>query len=134
MSDKVKLLVVTIDSKLMIHEHVKSICQKTNKKTKAFSRVVRDLKLKNANPEVEIVGGLESNCPPPPLPYDSENFYKSRIFCSGKLRKKSDSVSDTVSIYVKFCNKRPQANDMDSFTMDKKRLETGRSINFLELS
>ena len=27
---------------------------------------------------------------------------------------KADSVSDTVSIYVKFCNKRPQTKDMDS--------------------
>ena len=41
MSDTVKLLGVIIDSKLRFNEHVKIICQKTNNKVKAFSRVVR---------------------------------------------------------------------------------------------
>ena len=43
MSDTVKLLGVSIDSKLRFNEHVKAICQKTNNKVKAFSRVVRYL-------------------------------------------------------------------------------------------
>ena len=34
--DTVKLLGVTIDSKLRFNENVKSICQKTNSKVKAF--------------------------------------------------------------------------------------------------
>ena len=34
--DTVKLLGVTIDSKLRFNEHVKSICQKTHNKVKAF--------------------------------------------------------------------------------------------------
>ena len=41
MSDTVKILGVTIDSKLRFNEHVKIICQKTNTKDKAFSSVVR---------------------------------------------------------------------------------------------
>ena len=41
MSDPVKILGVTIDSKLRFSEHVKIICQKTNTKDKAFSSVVR---------------------------------------------------------------------------------------------
>ena len=49
MSDTVKLLDVTIDSKLMFNEHVKSICEKTNNKVKAFSRVVRDLEPQKAS-------------------------------------------------------------------------------------
>ena len=40
-SDTVKLLGVTIDSKLRFNEHVKIICQKTNNKVRAFLRVVR---------------------------------------------------------------------------------------------
>ena len=36
MSDTVKLLGVTIDSKLRFNEHVKIICQKTNNMVKAF--------------------------------------------------------------------------------------------------
>ena len=43
MYDAVKLLGVTIDSKLRFNEHVKIICQKTNNKVKPFSRVVRHL-------------------------------------------------------------------------------------------
>ena len=39
MSDTVKLLGVIIDSKLRFNEHVKIICQKTNKKVKAFQRL-----------------------------------------------------------------------------------------------
>ena len=35
-SDTVKLLGLTIDSKLRFNEHVKIICQKTNNKVKAF--------------------------------------------------------------------------------------------------
>ena len=35
-------------------------------------------------------------------------FHKSWIFSSGNRRYKSDSVSDTISICVKFCEKRPQ--------------------------
>ena len=42
-SDTVKHLGVTIDSKLRFNEHVKTICQKTNSKVKAFSRFVRYL-------------------------------------------------------------------------------------------
>ena len=49
MSDTVKLLGITIDSKLTFNEHVKSICQKTNNKAKAFSRVVRDLEPQKAS-------------------------------------------------------------------------------------
>ena len=49
MSDTVKLLGITIDSKLTFNEHVKSICQKTNNKVKAFSRVVRDLEPQKAS-------------------------------------------------------------------------------------
>jgi len=37
MYDTVKLLDVTIDSKLKFNEHVKIICQKTNNKVKAVS-------------------------------------------------------------------------------------------------
>ena len=43
MSDTVKLLGITIDSKLRFNEHVKTICQETTNKVKAFSRVVRYL-------------------------------------------------------------------------------------------
>ena len=49
MSDAVKLLGVTIDSKLRFNEHVKSICQKTNNKIKAFSRVLRYLEPQKAS-------------------------------------------------------------------------------------
>ena len=49
MSDTVKLLDVTIDSKLMFNEHVKSICEKTNNKMKAFLRVIRDLEPQKAS-------------------------------------------------------------------------------------
>ena len=48
MSDTVKLLGVTIDSKLRSNEHVKTICQKTNNKVKASSRVVRYLEPQKA--------------------------------------------------------------------------------------
>ena len=47
-SDTVKLLGVTIDSKLRSNEHVKTICQKTNNKVKASSRVVRYLEPQKA--------------------------------------------------------------------------------------
>ena len=43
-SDTVKLLGVAIDSKLKYNEHVKIICQKTNSKVKALSRIVRHFK------------------------------------------------------------------------------------------
>ena len=49
MSDTVKLLGVTIDSKLRSNEHVKIICQKTNNKVKAFSRVVRYMEPQKAS-------------------------------------------------------------------------------------
>ena len=49
MSDTVKLLGVTIDSKLKFNEHVKIICQKTNNKFKAFSMVVRYLEPQKAS-------------------------------------------------------------------------------------
>ena len=49
MSDTVKLLGVIIDSKLRFNEHVKIICQKTNNKVKAFSRVVRYLEPQKAS-------------------------------------------------------------------------------------
>ena len=42
MSDTVKLLGVTIDSKLKFNGHVKTICQKTKNKVKAFSRIARN--------------------------------------------------------------------------------------------
>ena len=56
-------------------------------------------------------------------PFGNETFHltvanQRWIFWPGKSRKKSDSVSETVSIYVKFCNKRPQTKDMDFSTMD----------------
>ena len=49
MPDTVKLLGATIDSKLRFNEHVKIICQKTNKKVKAFSMVVRYLEPQKAS-------------------------------------------------------------------------------------
>ena len=49
MSDTVKLLGVIIDSKLRFNEHVKIICQKTNNRVKAFSRVVRYLEPQKAS-------------------------------------------------------------------------------------
>ena len=42
-SDTIKLLSVTIDSKLRFNKHVKIMCQKANNKVKPFSRVVRYL-------------------------------------------------------------------------------------------
>ena len=42
-TNSVKLLGITIDSKLKFTEHVKSICTKANKKVGAFSRVVKYL-------------------------------------------------------------------------------------------
>ena len=48
-SDTVKLLGVIIDSKLRFNEHVKIVCQKTNNKVKAFSRVVRYLEPQKAS-------------------------------------------------------------------------------------
>ena len=49
MSNKVKLLGVTIDSKPRFNEHMKTIYQKTNNKAKAFSRVVRNLEPRKAS-------------------------------------------------------------------------------------
>ena len=49
MSDTVKLLGVTIDSKPRSNEHVKTICQKTNNKFKAFSRVIRYMEPQKAS-------------------------------------------------------------------------------------
>ena len=49
MSDTIKLLGVTIDSKLKFNEHVKIIFQKTNNKIKAPSRIVRYLKPQKAS-------------------------------------------------------------------------------------
>ena len=40
MSNNVKLLGVTIDSKLRFNDHIEIFCQKTNNKVIAFSRVV----------------------------------------------------------------------------------------------
>ena len=40
---------VTVHIYVMMNEHVKSICQKTNNKVKAFSRVVRDLEPQKAS-------------------------------------------------------------------------------------
>ena len=48
-SDTVKLLGIAIDSKLRFNEHVKTICQKTNNKVKAFARVVRYLEPQKAS-------------------------------------------------------------------------------------
>ena len=48
-SDTARLLGVTIDSKLRFNECVKIICQKTNNKVKAFSRVVRYLEPQKAS-------------------------------------------------------------------------------------
>ena len=48
MFDTINLLGVIIDSKLRFNEHVKIICQKTNNKVKAFSRVVRYLEPQKA--------------------------------------------------------------------------------------
>ena len=39
LTDKVKLLGVTIDSKLKFDDHVKALCKKANRKVSAFSRV-----------------------------------------------------------------------------------------------
>ena len=49
MSDTVKLLGVTIDSKLNFNGHVKTICQKTKNKVKAFSRIARNLDYQKAS-------------------------------------------------------------------------------------
>ena len=43
MTDSVKLLGITIDSKLNFNEHVKSICKKTSNKVRAFSRIAPNL-------------------------------------------------------------------------------------------
>ena len=49
MSDTVKPLGVIIESKLRFNEHVKIICQKTNNKVKASSRIVRHLESQEAS-------------------------------------------------------------------------------------
>ena len=43
MTDSVKLLGITIDSKLNFKEHIKSICKKTSNKVSAFSRIAPNL-------------------------------------------------------------------------------------------
>ena len=43
MTDSVKLLGITIDSKLNFKEHVKSICKKTSNKVRAFTRIAPNL-------------------------------------------------------------------------------------------
>ena len=47
-SKEVKLLGVTIDSKLNFKSHVKALCMKTNRKVSAFARVARYLDLQKA--------------------------------------------------------------------------------------
>ena len=47
-TDKVKLLGVTIDSKLNFRDHVTHVCKKTNRKTRAFSRKARYLDVDKA--------------------------------------------------------------------------------------
>ena len=49
MSETVKLLGVTIDSKLNINGHVKTICQMIKNKVKAFSRIARNLDYQKAS-------------------------------------------------------------------------------------
>ena len=49
MSNKIKLLGVTIDLKLRFNEHIRPICQKTYNKVKAFSRVARDVEPRKAS-------------------------------------------------------------------------------------
>ena len=44
-----KLLGVTIDSKLNCNGHIKTICQKTKNKVKAFSRIARNLDYQKAS-------------------------------------------------------------------------------------
>ena len=43
MADSVKLLGITIDSKLNFKQHVQSICKKTSNKVRAFSRIAPNL-------------------------------------------------------------------------------------------
>ena len=47
-TDMVKLLGVTIDSKLNFRDHVTHICKKMNQKTGAFSRIARYLAVDKA--------------------------------------------------------------------------------------
>ena len=49
MSETVKLLGVTIDSKLNFNGHIKTICQKTKNKVKAFSRIAKNLDYQKAS-------------------------------------------------------------------------------------
>ena len=49
MSETVKLLGVTIDSKLSFNGYVKTICQKTKNKHKAFSRIAKNLDYQKAS-------------------------------------------------------------------------------------
>ncbi len=49
MSDTVKLLGVTIDSKLNFNGHINTICQKAKNKVRAFSRVARNLDSQKAS-------------------------------------------------------------------------------------
>ena len=48
---------------------------------------------------------------------------KVRYFLSGKWRKTSESISDMVPIYVKFCNKELK-QDMDSSKMNRKTISS----------
>ena len=64
------------------------------------------------------------------ISYDSDNFLNSRIVWSWIWKKRSDSVSDTVSIYVTFRNNRPQSREIVSSIMSKKLLvRAGPSIS-----
>ena len=48
-TEEVKLLGITIDSKLQFHNHVEGICQKASQKVKAFSRIAGFLQKEKAN-------------------------------------------------------------------------------------
>ena len=46
LTDRVKLLGVTIDSQLKFDDHIKALCQTANRKVSAFSRVANFLNYK----------------------------------------------------------------------------------------
>ena len=54
-SKEVKLLGVTIDSKLNFKSHVKALCVKTNRKVSAFARVARYLDLQKSKIIVPLI-------------------------------------------------------------------------------
>ena len=63
-SDTVKLLGFTNDSKLRFNEHVKIICLKTNNKVTAFSKVVRYLESQKASLLYNLIILIKFNyCP-----------------------------------------------------------------------